>query len=212
LHRLLVASILTVPTLVADPAPAEFQALLERRQRLGLDRGDEVWEGVLHMVSAPHRAHGKLDRRVALLLDGPAQAAGLEASGPVNIGGADDYRVPDAALLRPGPDGVYLPSAALVVEIVSPGDETQAKLPFYAAHGVDELLIVDPQERVVHWLALREGAYEPVERSALIGLGVQQLAERIDWPWIETARADAGIEPATTALQGSRRGSGGSQQ
>jgi Uma2 family endonuclease len=168
--------------LVADPAPVEFQALLEHRRRLGLDRGDEMWEGVLHMVPAPHSAHGKLDRRVARLLDAPAQVAGLEASGPVNIGVAEDYRVPDAALLRPGPDDVYLPTAALVVEIVSPGDETQAKLPFYAARGVDELLIVDPRERTVHWLALRDGDYEPVERSALIDLGTEQLAKRIDWP------------------------------
>ena len=171
-----------MPTLIADPAPAEFQALLERRRRLGLDRGDEVWEGVLHMVPAPHSAHGKLDRRVARLLDAPAQAAGLEASGPVNIGVAEDYRVPDAALLRSGPDGVYLPTAALVVEIVSPGDATWDKLPFYAAHGVDELLIVDLQERAVHWLTLRDGGYGPVERSALIDLGAEQLAERIDWP------------------------------
>jgi Uma2 family endonuclease len=169
-------------TLVLDPAPAEFDALLERRRRLGIDLYDEVWEGVLHMVPAPHSAHGKLDRRLARLLDAPAQAAGLEASGPVNIGGPEDYRVPDAALLRPGPDGVYLPGAALVVEIVSPDDETWAKLPFYAAHDVDELLIVDPREHTIHWLALRDGGYEPVERSALLDLGAEQLADEIEWP------------------------------
>ncbi len=169
-------------TLVVGQAPAELDALLERRRRLGADLYDEVWKGVLHMVPAPHSAHGKLDRRVARLLDGPARAAGLEASGPVNIGGPDDYRVPDAALLRPGPDGVYLPSAALVVEIVSPDDETWAKLPFYAEHGVEELLIVDPQERTIHWLALGDGNYEPVQTSALIDLGADALAEQIDWP------------------------------
>ena len=169
-------------TLVLGPAPAELDALLERRRRLGADLYDEVWEGVLHMVPAPHSAHGKLDRRVARLLDGPARAAGLEASGPVNIGGAEDYRVPDAALLAPGPDGVYLPSAALVVEIVSPEDETWAKLPFYAAQGVEELLIVDPRARAVHWLALHEGGYQPVRHSALIDLSAEQLAEQIDWP------------------------------
>jgi Uma2 family endonuclease len=171
-----------MPTLILDPPPADFEALLERRRRLGIDLYDEMWEGVLHMAPAPHSAHGKVERRVARLLDAPAQAAGLEASGPVNIGDAEDYRVPDAALLQPGPDSVYLPSAALVVEIVSPGDETWDKLPFYAAHDVDELLIVDPQERAVHWLALRDGGYEPVQRSALIDLGAERLAERIDWP------------------------------
>ena len=42
-----------MPTLVRDPQPAEFEALLERRRRLGQDLFDEVWEGVLHMNPAP---------------------------------------------------------------------------------------------------------------------------------------------------------------
>jgi Uma2 family endonuclease len=68
------------------------------------------------------------------------------------------------------------------VEIVSPGDETWKKLPFYGARGVDEVLIVDPLERVVHWLGLRGGEYEPIERSALIDYGPGLLAEQISWP------------------------------
>jgi Uma2 family endonuclease len=77
---------------------------------------------------------------------------------------------------------VCLPTAALVVEIVSPGDETWDKLPFYAKHQVDEILIVDPGKRTVDWLALADGEYRPVERSALIELGSGELAERIEWP------------------------------
>lgn len=69
-----------------------------------------------------------------------------------------------------------------MVEIVSPGDETWQKLPFYAARGVDEVLIVDPQERSVHWLGLVEGEYREVERSAVIALGAAELATLIDWP------------------------------
>ncbi len=171
-----------MPTLVLDPPTADFKALLARRKQLGIDLYDEVWEGVLHMVPAPHSAHGRLERRVMRLLDEPAQAVGLEASGPVNIGNAEDYRVPDAALLRPVPDAVYLPSAALVVEILSPGDESWEKLPFYAVHGVEEVLIVDPQQRAVRWLALRGGSYQPVERSGVIDLDVEQLAAQIVWP------------------------------
>jgi Uma2 family endonuclease len=77
---------------------------------------------------------------------------------------------------------VWHPTAALVFEVVSPDDETWDKLPFYAAHGVDELLIVDPTERSVHWLALEGGEYREAERSGLIDLGPSKLAERIDWP------------------------------
>ncbi len=172
-----------MPTLVLDPAPVEIEALLERRRRLGLDRGDEMWEGVLHMNPGPHGRHHRIQQQLAELLGPPALAAGLTpAIGDFNLGTEDDYRVPDGAIHRPGPDEMYYATAALVVEIVSPGDETWQKLPFYAAHGVDELLIVDPRERAVHWLGRRGEGYEPIERSALIDLGAARLAERIEWP------------------------------
>ncbi|HYB23162.1 MAG TPA: Uma2 family endonuclease, partial [Solirubrobacteraceae bacterium] len=73
-------------------------------------------------------------------------------------------------------------TAALVIEIVSPGDESWEKLPFYAAHGVDEVLIVDPATRSVDWLGLNEGEYRPIARSGLIDMSAGELAERIDWP------------------------------
>jgi Uma2 family endonuclease len=172
-----------VPTLVRDPQPAEFEALLERRRRLGQDLFDEVWDGVLHMNPAPHSRHGKVDGQLAHLLYEPARDAGLTMTGPINLGDREDYRVPDRALLRPGPDAVYLATAAIVVEIVSPDDDTWEKLPFYAKRAVDELLIVDPHEHRVHWLALQPtGGYEPVERSSLVALGPVELSERIDWP------------------------------
>jgi Uma2 family endonuclease len=82
---------------------------------------------------------------------------------------------------------VWHPTAALVIEIVSPGDESWEKLPFYAAHDVDEVLIVDPQERSVSWLALEAGEYRPIERSGLIDLGAQGLTEQLDWPPIQSA-------------------------
>jgi Uma2 family endonuclease len=87
------------------------------------------------------------------------------------------------ALLRPGFAPQWNDTAALVVEIVSPSDKTWEKLGFYAAHRVDELLIVDPQERKAHWLGLQaDGQYRPMERSGLIELGPAELAGRIDWP------------------------------
>jgi hypothetical protein len=43
-------------------------------------------------------------------------------------------------------------------------------------------LIIDSGGRAVHWLALTDGEYRPVERSDLIDLGAAELAERIDWP------------------------------
>jgi len=171
-------------TMVLDPYAYELDALKERRRISGLDRLDEVWEGVLHMVPAPSYEHARIAQQLAVALDGPARAAGLvPAMGEFNLGDSEnDFRVPDGGLHRPGAGGVWLHTAALVVEIVSPGDETWQKLPFYAAHEVDEVLILDPEERAVHWLALTGGEYRPVERSGVIDLGPQALGELIDWP------------------------------
>jgi Uma2 family endonuclease len=91
--------------------------------------------------------------------------------------------VPDGGLHRSRYWGTWEHTAPLVVEIVSPSDETWQKLPHYAAHEVDEVLILDPEEHAVHWLGLTDGGeYRPIERSNVIDLGRDELAEQIDWP------------------------------
>jgi hypothetical protein len=126
----------------------------------------------------------RIGQQLAVLLDGPARAAGLlPAISEFNLGESEhDFRVPDGGLHRPGAAGVWLSTAALVLEILSPGAETWQKLPFYAAHDVDEVLIVDPTERTVAWLGLRGGEYQPIQRSRLVELGPDDLAGRLDWP------------------------------
>ena len=172
-----------MPTLVMDPPPSDFEALLERRRKWGADTHDEMWEGVLHMNPPPSYKHERLLSILDRLLGPCADAAGLEMVGAVGIGVKNDNRVSDLTLQRPkDAEPQWQQTAALVVEILSPGDETMQKLPFYAAHGVDELLIVDPQKRSVDWLSLTGGSYEPIERSDLIDLGAAELSQRIDWP------------------------------
>jgi Uma2 family endonuclease len=177
-------SLQCLPTLVRDPVPAEFEALLERRRRLGQDLLDEVWEGVYVMNSAPAERHGDIAQQLAVLLDGPAREAGLVPMVSIfNLGEPDDYRIPDGAFHRERGNRVYVPAAPLVVEIVSPADDTPEKIPFYAAHGVEELLIVNPEARSVHWIGLTAGGeYAPIERSRLIELSAAELAARLDWP------------------------------
>ena len=168
---------------VLDPPTAGLNELLERRRRSGLDRLDEVWEGVLHMVPAPSYGHGDLESQLHRILGPPARRASLTMIGQSNLGeGEHDFRVPDGALHRPGASGTWQPTAALVIEIISPDDESWEKLPFYATHHVDEVLIVDPAKRSVDWLALTDGEYRPIERSGLIELGAEELGDRIEWP------------------------------
>ena len=171
-------------TFVLDPPPPELRELLERRRRSGIDRLDEVWDGVLHLIPAPGHAHARIAQQLAELLGPLARAAGLEATmHEFNLGDSDrDFRVPDGGLHRPDAAEIWHPTAALIVEIVSPGDETWDKLPFYAKQHVDEVLIVDPEKRSVDWLALAGAEYRRVEHSGLIELRTADLAERIDWP------------------------------
>lgn len=172
-----------MPTLVMDPAPAEIDELIERRRRLGLDHRDEIWDGVYRINPPPSHEHQAILQRLVVLLDGLARDAGLEPLvQEFGLGSSEEYRVPDGGLHRPGATGVWHATAALVIEIVSPGDDTWDKLPFYAAHEVEEALIVDPAEHAVHWLGLADGEYRPIERSALIDLGPSELAGQIDWP------------------------------
>jgi Uma2 family endonuclease len=172
-----------MPTLVRDPQPEEFEALLERRRRLGQDLFDEVWEGVLHMNPAPSGRHAQIEAQLLALLREPARAAGLTVTGQFNLGTSEhDYRVPDGGLHRDFTDRVFYPTAALVIEIVSPGDESWAKLEFYASHGVEELLIVDPQERTVSWLQLEGSEYRHPKRSQLLELDATKLFSQLDWP------------------------------
>ncbi len=91
--------------------------------------------------------------------------------------------MPDGGLLNPDAQGVWLHTAPLVVEILSAGDQTWEKLPFYAAHDVQEILIVDPEQQQVHWLALDgDGRCEPIQSSRLIALGLAELQTAIHWP------------------------------
>jgi Uma2 family endonuclease len=171
-----------MPTLVFDPPPAELEALLERRRDWGADRHDEVWEGVLHMIPPPSFEHERLQAKLIRLLGPYADAAQLTITGGIGIGvDKNDYRVPDLTLARPGAQIQWNETAALVVEIVSPGDKSRDKLPFYAAHHVDEVVIVDPAKRTVDWLALAGDRYEPTARSGLVEFGPEQLAEPLDW-------------------------------
>jgi len=169
-------------TVVVGDLPAPVAGWLEQRRLLGQDLFDEVWEGDYHVAPPPHRGHGDVDDQLAALLRPIARERGLWPSGPLNIGEPDDYRVPDRAYLRGRDVAAFEPTAAIVVEVLSPGDETYAKLEFYARRGVDEVLIVDPDSASAEWYARRQQAMERAGRSELLGLTQADVVSAIDWP------------------------------
>ena len=168
-------------TLFLDEDPA-VEALLERRRALGLDGRDEVWEGVYHVAPHEHPRNGVIAMSLSDLLNARARAARLVPGGSFNLGEPDDVRVLELGFHRQVPDGVYASTAALVVEVRSPRDETFQKFGFYAAHGVEELWVVDPLERSVRIWQLREGAYAETGTSDLLGLTADGVRAQLTWP------------------------------
>ncbi len=72
----------------------------------------------------------------------------------------------------------------MVVEVVSPHDESWLKFDHYAAHDVDEVLIADPQDSTLHLFVLTAGTYQPADASPLLGVTVAELHAAIEWPGV----------------------------
>lgn len=158
---------------------------LARRKRLGLDRWDEMWDGVLHMSPAPSYEHQRIVDELLLFL-GPVvkkKMRGILRCG-INVFRADDdYRIPDLTFVAAGresliaEDGIRRGGPDAVIEIRSPGDETYEKFPFFAALGTREVVVID-----------RDTKKPEVYRLA----GPQYLAiaaDREGWVTSETLRA-----------------------
>lgn len=155
---------------------------LERRRALGQDRFDEVWEREYHVTPAPAGPHAYVDHQLAGILRPRAVSAGLWGTTAINVGESQNFRVPDQAYLRERPSLVFHATAAIVVEVVSPGDETYPKFEFYFARAIEELLVVDPSTRAVEWYRRGQAGFERSGRSELLGLAQEELAAEIDWP------------------------------
>jgi Uma2 family endonuclease len=147
-----------------------------------------MWEGELHMVPPPSDEHQALGAELFLVLGPLAKSRGLlpryDPTGLFRPGADDDWRIPDQQYARPevvSPRGIE-GAASLVVEILSPHDETYRKLDWYASVGVGEVLVIDPASRRAELFANRDGrmvAVEPVDGALLIeALGVR--AETVD--------------------------------
>ncbi|HVM02423.1 MAG TPA: Uma2 family endonuclease [Acidimicrobiales bacterium] len=169
-------------TVILDPQPAEVEALIERRRALGQDRFDEVWEGVYHMTPGPSGTHAYLDSELSAVLRPYARAAGLVATTAFNLGdGPDDFRVPDAGFHRSIPVGTWVPTAAIVVEILRPGDETFEKFGFYLPR-VEEVIVADPASRAIRLWHRGEEGYVEGTASPLLRVAADELAAAVDWP------------------------------
>jgi Uma2 family endonuclease len=169
-------------TVVLGERPAEIEAFLARRRALGHDRYDEVWAGSYHVAPYAHAHHGMVQIQLARVLGPWGDRAGLIGTNGFTLGwGFQDFRVPDGGFFVEAPNELYVPTAVIVIEVLSLDDETYEKLDFYAAHGVQEILIAHPQERWVRCLDLQNGLVE-MPRSRCLDVAMADVIAEIAWP------------------------------
>lgn len=175
--------------------------ILEERRRLGHDRLDEVWDGVLHMVPPPGTPHQSFARELFLFLNSRVRRGYqlFYETGLYLSSDETDYRVPDlvvAADAHIAERGVER-RAELVVEVLSKNDMSRDKLPFYAACEVKEVWLVDPKTREHEIYVLRGRQYfaatpdrDGTTHAPLFALDF----EAIDGPKLRITAGDASVE------------------
>ncbi len=175
---------------------------LEERRRLGIDGFDEEWDGELHVNPPAGGPHQRFSFALARVLAPLAEARGLRAimeTGVFRPDAKNDYRVPDSAYFAPellserGIEG----DAALVIEVRSRDDETYAKLPFYAAVGVGELLVIHPDDRRAELYRFADGQVVAVQADPDRGFQLTALGA-----WVTTVTTPDGPRLRVTAPDG----------
>ena len=170
------------------------QALLDERARKGLDKRDEMWDGVLHMVPAPANRHQALGSTLVEILRPPARGHGLEFQYETSLfrpGRDDDYRIPDQVLYHAsvGSQRGIEGAAHAVVEIRSPGDESYEKIAWYLDVGVREVVIIDRDTLAVEVFRSLDDRGQPVRATdttlqsldvTFVRVGDDHL--RLTWP------------------------------
>jgi Uma2 family endonuclease len=154
--------------------------LIKERKRIGADRYDEVWDGVYVMPSMPSMEHQELVADLGTVFGEVVKRPRKGKVYPgINVSdrAADwkqNYRVPDLVVLlkdsRAISHGTHVQGGPdFLVEIESPGDDTEEKVPFYGKIGVRELLIIHRDKRTLRLLRLEGEELALVEPSPLEG-------------------------------------------
>jgi Uma2 family endonuclease len=132
--------------------------LIADRQRRGVDKYDEIWDGVYVMSAAPSNPHQRIVRgiikAVEAVVDDEARGETLPGA---NISDRREdweknHRCPDVVVVLKDSEAIdcgthWLGGPDFIVEVQSPDDDTELKTPFYSQVGVRELLIIHRDTR-----------------------------------------------------------------
>ena len=173
------------------------QELIAERRAQGLDRWDEVWDGVYVIMTQPTDEQQDLVAGLTSILYGHIQRSGRGKVRPgVNVSDRhrnwkENYRCPDVVVyLNTNPaenhDTFWYGGPDLAIEIISPGDQTRDKLDFYSAVQTRELLIVDRDPWSLELHRLQAGELQLVGRSTpASGVVLQVESVGLSVQWIE---------------------------
>jgi Uma2 family endonuclease len=156
------------------------EQLIQERKRKGLDLYDEVWEGMYVMPSMPNNAHQLLVGDLGAIFHTVVKQPGLGQGYPgANVSDRrkdweHNYRIPDYLVVLNDSRAVdcnthFFGGPDFLVEIQSPGDDTEEKVPFYGKIGVRELLIIHRDKRTLRLLRLQGDELVLVTPSLLDG-------------------------------------------
>ena len=143
-----------MPLLMTDPDAQK--RLIRERRKLGIDRYDEVWNGVYFVSPPPNDDHQRIVTNLSICFGVSIQWIGLgEVRAGIGVsdrteGWTKNYRCPDVAVFLRGTsarnlDTHWFGGPDFAVEILSRGDRARKKFGFYASVGTRELLPIDRQ-------------------------------------------------------------------
>ena len=160
--------------------PLVSNDLIAKRRELGIDRSDEVWDGVYVMPPLANNDHQDIINDLVGAISEVVRTPGLGRVQPgANVSDREDdwehnFRCPDVVVVlndgsatdrkthwQGGPD--------FLVEVRSPGDDTLKKLDFYATLGVRELLVIERDSRAPSLLRLARGRLSPIPTAKFEG-------------------------------------------
>jgi Uma2 family endonuclease len=129
------------------------ERLIAERRALGLDKYDEVWDGVYIMAPWPNDEHQEIAAFLTRVLYEMIQENGLgKVRQGINLTDqpedwTNNFRVPDVVVFLNAGNGVchdnfWTGAPDFAVEIVSEGEDPEAKFEFYGGLGTRELLLM----------------------------------------------------------------------
>jgi Uma2 family endonuclease len=185
--------------------------MIRERRHLGQDRHDEVWDGVYIMPPMPSNFHQDIVSDFTTVCNEVVKHPGLGRVQPgANVSDRRknwkrNYRIPDVLVVLN--EGIAVDCGThwfggpdFLIEIRSPDEDPDDKLPFYGKIGVREVLVVDRDSRAMQLLRLEDGQLVVVEpttwrkqqwlRSEVLPLAFRRIVVRGNGPQVLVRRTD----------------------